>query len=67
MKSGPSVFLVFYLKKNISDGFKAHSAFLKSIRFFRHLYWAIVIIMVEMAIMAKMAIMAILAKIAIWP
>ena len=40
----------------MSDGFKAHSAFLKFIQFFRHLYWAIVIIMVEMLIMGKMAI-----------
>ena len=41
---------------------KCMTAFLKSIRFYRHPYQAIVIIMAEMVIMAKMAIVAITTK-----
>ena len=44
---------------------KSRTAFLKSLRFYRHQYYVIVIIMAEMTSMAKMAIIAILDIIAI--
>ena len=61
-----SLFFPFlYLKKIFQRVLKCRTAFLKSIRFYRHPYQAIVIIMAEMVIMAKMAIIAILDIIAI--
>ena len=56
-----SLFFPFlYLKKIFQRVLKCRTAFLKSIRFYRHPYQAIVIIMAEMVIMAKMAIITIL-------
>ena len=54
-----SLFFPFlYLKKIFQRVLKCRTAFLKSIRFYRHQYQTIVIIMAEMGTMAKMAIIA---------
>ena len=60
-------FLPFFsLKQIFYMALKPMATFLKSMRFYRHQYYAIVIKMAEMANMAKMAIINILDKWQLW-